>query len=130
MDESFVLEASLQNTNCKEKNTHRYCICNWNPAKCFLSSFYLFINIHILYYKALGPSRGLKEIHGPHSGRTLTTIAPLITLFSQYQAPPACMGAHPTSKRDPVDSFLRNPGMRWTVAFSLPTTICSAVCDS
>lgn len=59
----LFFEASLQGTNCKEKKKKPIdtAICNWNPAKCFLSSFYLFINIPVLYYRALGPSRGTKR---------------------------------------------------------------------
>ena len=59
----LFFEASLQDTNCKEKKKQPIdmAICNWNPAKCFLLHFYLFINIPVLYYRALGPSRGTKR---------------------------------------------------------------------
>lgn len=61
MDESFVLEHLFRVLIAKKKTPIDMAICNWNPAKCFLSSFYLFINIPVLYYKALGPSRGTKR---------------------------------------------------------------------
>ena len=58
----LFFQASLQDTNCKQKKkTIDMAICNWNLAKCFLLHFYLFINIPVPYYRALGPSRGTKR---------------------------------------------------------------------
>lgn len=55
-------------------------ICNWNPAKCFLLHFYLFINIPVLYYRALGPSRGTKgdsrSLSDTHPCTTIALLSP------------------------------------------------------